>query len=89
MTRPETRSVWIFFQLAELNRWGMRPLRGRILSGKTLSGQRENKAGVEVNYPLNLKRRAACEASIDVVPPFQFVPFAELPAEQDHPAVPK
>ena len=30
-----------------------------------------------------LKRSAASEACIDVVPPFELVPFTELPAEQD------
>ena len=35
---------------------------------------------------VNLKRRSAGEAGVDVVPPFQLIAFAQLPAEQDHPA---
>ena len=34
-----------------------------------------------------LERRAAGEAGVDVVPPFEFVAFAELPAEQNDAAV--
>lgn len=62
----------------------MSPLRGRILSGITLSGQRENYAGVGVK---RLERGAACEAGVDIVPPLEFVAFAELPAEQYDAAV--
>lgn len=33
------------------------------------------------------ERRAATEAGVDIVPPFEFIAFAELPAEQDDAAV--
>jgi hypothetical protein len=36
-----------------------------------------------------LERRAAGEAGVDVVPPFEFVAFAHLPAQQDDPSVPE
>jgi len=81
----------------------MSPLRGGILSGITLSGQRENNAGVRVKPQMNaderrsekelirvylcssaakfLQRSAAGKSCVDVVPPFEFVAFAELPAQ--------
>ena len=59
----------------------------RILSGITLSGQRENKASVEFSLWLILEGGASSETGVDVVPPFQFIAFAELPAEQDNSAL--
>jgi len=87
----------------------MSPLRGGILSGITLSGQRENYAGVRVRPRMNADERGVvlsvgirvnprleklqgsttCEAGVDVVPPFEFVTFAELPTEQHDATVAK
>ena len=72
----------IFFLWAESNRWGMSPF-GPHTTRITLSGQRENYAGVGVS----LERGAAGEARVDVMPPFELVAFAELPAEQDDTAI--
>ena len=43
--------------------------------------------GFKTDEEGELQRRAAREARVDVVPPLQFVAFAELPAKQDHASV--
>jgi hypothetical protein len=59
----------------------------RILSGRTLSGQSENEAGVEVvDWGYRLKMRflewgPTGKTGVDIVPPFEFVALAHLPAE--------
>ena len=70
----------------------------RMISGITLSGQRENVRGVGVVWgslgrPEGtgscgkvLERSAARETGIHIVPPLELVTFAQLPTKQDHPA---
>lgn len=67
----------------------------RILSGITLTGQLENNAGVEVvvsgfrakfdvraEREETLKSGTTGEPSIDIVPPFELIAFAQLPTEK-------
>jgi hypothetical protein len=58
---------------------------GGILSGKTLSGQSENKAGVGVVVrpetamsclKVGLESGAPSESGVDVMPPFKFITLA-------------
>src|SRR5258705_13501249 len=72
-----------------------------MVSGTTLSGQSENIRGVEVVRttricPMRigpvekfLNRRTTAEPSFHVVPPFELVALAELPAQEHDPAVSK
>ena len=70
-----------------------------MVSGTTLSGQPENIRGVGVVVHSKkrssvrsacgkvLKRSAATETGVHVVPPFELIAFAQLPTKQHHSAI--
>src|SRR5678810_1076365 len=72
-----------------------------MVSRTTLSGQSENIRGVEVVRTTEncrarirpvekfLKRGTTAESSFHVVPPFEFIALAQLPAQQHYPTISK